>query len=307
MATRRKGAGGAAAARLAVLAQSDPKKAQRLAMELLAEGGRIEREAALAALAARPAAEAREALRALFFELHADGLKRDQGAAMRAHTLTILRAIGDRRDADVAVLACDAHEIAFGEDIAWRLRAQGLMTLADLAPELLPYFAIEMLDDRAGDGEPANTAFQLLAGLEQHALIYQWLLRADPADPLIAGVFELFAEGPRGIVERYATEALRRAARGGNETLATTLVDAIVRLELEACYRAIGELMHAKISDELYHYLALLLAGTNRPPLLALLDEQLHRGRRPRVIAEALRLRPTPESAAILRAWEDGD
>ncbi|HEX5480723.1 MAG TPA: hypothetical protein VFY79_13490 [Dehalococcoidia bacterium] len=296
----------AAAARLSVLAATaDDETIVRTAIELLGARDRLSREAALDTLLAHPDASARPMLRSMFFDLDEDGLKRDQGAIMRIAIVRILRALGDARDADVALAACDTYEIAFGEDIAASLRAHGLMLLADLAPDRFPFIAVEHLEDRGPNGEPANTAFQLLAGSGNHAAIYQWLLGANPADPLIAGVFELLAEGPPEPVERYARRALAAATREGGEALATAVVEAVIRLELEACYPAVGGLMSAKISDELYNYLAVLLASTNRSPLLAILEEQLRHGRRSNIIEAALRVRTTPEQEAILRRWEE--
>jgi hypothetical protein len=296
----------AAAARLTVLAAAgDTDALWRHAVELLSAPERLGREAALDALLTQPVPAARPALRALYDELAADGLKRDQGATMRVAILRILRAIGDARDADLATRASTTHESAFGEDIAWSLRAHGLMLLADLAPDAFAYYAVEHLDDRTGDGEPANTAFQLLAALENYLPIYQWLLRAEAADPLIGPVFELFAEGPRPIVERYANHALGRAGGADGEALAIVIAEAVIRLELDAAYPALGALIARKLSDELYNYLAVLLASTNRPPLLAILEHELHRGRRPKLIEAALRVRPTPEQDAILRRWEE--
>ena len=45
---------------------------------------------------------------------------------MRVAIARILRAIHDTRDVDIAVRAADASEVAFGEDISWRLRVHGL-------------------------------------------------------------------------------------------------------------------------------------------------------------------------------------
>jgi hypothetical protein len=224
---------------------------------------------------------------------------------MRVSIVRILRAIGDVRDADIGILAVDTNESAFGEDIAWSLRAHGLMLLAELSPETFPYYAVEHLDDRAAEGEPANTAFQLLAGTGNYLPIYQWLLRADPADPLIGAVFELFAAGPRTLVERYAADALGRGAGERGEQLAIVIAEAVVRLDLDAAYPAVGRLMGTKLSDELFNYLALLLASTNRPPLLQILEHELHSGRRPKLVEAALRVRPTPEQESILTRWED--
>ncbi len=296
------------AARLTVLAASDRAAFRAQVVAMLGSGERLAREAALEALIEQPYPGARDALRTLYFELDADGPKRDQGARMRSTIVRVLRAVGDVRDADLAIAASAAREIAFGEDIAWQLRANGLMLLADVAPESFPYYAIEHLDDIAGDsGEPANTAFQLLAGSGQYAPVYQWLLGAADNAPLIASVFELFAAGPPAIVERYVVHAVERALRRGDEALLTVLVEAIVRLELERAYSALADVIAAKVSEELYNYLAVVLAGTNRAPLLAILEGQLHRGRHPKLIAAALRVRPTPEQDAILRRWEEGE
>jgi len=294
--------------RLKVLRAGDERAFRDHAMELLASGDRLAREAALEALVERPLPAARDALRSLYFELAADGLKRDQGATMRVAIVRILQQIGDVRDRDLALNAVDASEIAFGEDIAWRLRAHGLRLLADVAPDDFPYYAAEHLDDRGGaDGEPANTAFQLLAGTGHYLPIYQWLISGDRDPPMVTAAFELLADAPRAIVQRYASRAMDLARRRGDETLATVLAETIVRLELADSYGALSELMFAKVSDELYNYLAVLLAGTNRPELLAILEDQLHRGRRPKVIADALRIRPTPEQDVILHRWEAGD
>jgi hypothetical protein len=136
-------------------------------------------------------------------------------------------------------------------------------------------------------------------------VLYQWLL-AHQASATAAAAFETFAHhAPREIVQRFASGALASAIRADDEALATVLVESIVRMELEACYPAIADLMFTKVSDELYSYVTMLLAGTNRAPLLALLEDQLHRGRRPKLVAEALHVRTTPEQEAILKRWED--
>lgn len=300
-------------ARLTVLAAGDDERAFRDAvLELLAAGGRLGREAVLGALAERPLAAAREALRALYFELAADGLKRDQGARIRAGIVRVLRQIGDVRDADIAIDAADTRESAFGEDIAWELRVHGLRLLAEVAPELFPFVAVEHLDDYDEVGvrqmEPANTAFQLLARTGNHVVLYQWLTSGERSPALATAVFELLAEGgPREVVRRYAARAAELALRREDEALAMALAEAIVRLELAESYETLAALLSGKISDELYNYLAVLLAGTNRPALLAILETQLHRGRRPKIVAAALRLRSTPEQRPILRRWERGE
>jgi hypothetical protein len=182
------------------------------------------------------------------------------------------------------------------------------MLLAEIAPESFPFYAVEHLDDLSGPefNEPGNTAFQLLVGTGNVVALYQWLL-GSLESPASASAFELFTEhAPPEVVQRYATRALSVAVRREDEALATVLVESIVRLELEDCYPAIHDMLKAKVvSDELYIYVAMLLAGTNRRPLLDLLEEQLYRGRRPKLIVEALSVRPTPEQQDILKRWEE--
>jgi hypothetical protein len=290
-----------------VLAAGDEAKFGELVAEMLASPKRLDRETALEALIERPLAATRPLLRNVYFELDEDGPKRDQGGVMRIQIVEILHAISDTRDVDVGVRAVDARERLFGEDSTWELRVHGLLLLADIAPEMLPYYAVEHLNDMEGPdgGEPANTAFHLLAGLGQHTVVYSWLLTSAPST-VSAKVFELFKEdAPPEIVQRYASGALDTAVKRGDDEFATVLVESIVRMELETCYPAIAALMAAKVSDELYAYVAMLLAATNRPALLAMLEEQLHRGRRPKLVVEALQVRPTPEQDAILQRWEE--
>jgi hypothetical protein len=294
--------------RLTVLAAGDERPFATYVLELLTSGDRLAREAALSALVERPVPKVRDALRALFFDLNEDGVKRDQGASQRVDILRVLRALGDMRDADIALRATDARETAFGEDISWRLRAEGLMLLAETSPELFPYVAIEHLDDATGqDGEPANTAFQLLAGLGHFAPIYQWLITGERQPRAAAQVFELLLRGPREVASRYVASTIDSALRKEDEVMLTMLAESVVNLEIEDSYDALGAVLAARISDELYGYLAVLMAGTNRAQLLAILEAQLRRGRRPKLVEEALRVRTTPEQQAILDRWEEGD
>jgi len=70
-------------------------------------------------------------------------------------------------------------------------------------------------------------------------------------------------------------------------------------------FENVADRVKSAIDSRLDAYVAMLLAGTNRTPLLAILEDQLHRGRRPKLIVEALRVRPTAEQVAILQRWED--
>ena len=297
--------------RLKVLAAgSDDRAFLDYALTLLESGQRIQRETALEALVERPVAPARPILRELYFALSEDGLKRDQGGGQRSHIVRVLRSIGDTRDVDVALSACDTSEIAFGDDITRNLRALGLMMLAELDADIFPYYAIEHLDDadeERGSFEPASTAFQLLAGTGNYVPIYQWLRTTGLESGALGAVFELFAGAPSGIVQRYIGEAIDVSVRRSDERTCTLLAETVVRMELADAYPALERVMAAKISDELYRYMALLLASTNRRGLLEILELQLRRGRRPKMILEALRVRPTAEQQAMIERWERGD
>lgn len=297
--------------RLTILAAGDDEEAfAEYACALLASGARLQREAALDALVGRPVATVRGAVRDLFSELQTNGIKHDQGGTMRVAALRIVTAIGDSRDSDLAIVAADAREVAFGEDIAWRLRAQALLSLDALAPDLLPFIAAEHLDDASGpeQNEPAATAMKLLLERGEQAMVYAWLLSHPEGTPLLAAAFEMFVDvAPPEIVLRFVARATQAVARRDDEPFAIALAEAIVRLELEPAYESIEAMMSARISEELYHFLAVLLARTNRAPLLAILERQLWHGRQREAVIEALQLRTTDEQRAILKRWEERD
>ncbi len=222
-----------------------------------------------------------------------------------------IRHIGDTRDEAIALRACDTYEMAFGHDSARLLRAEALKWLAQWSPDLFPYIALEHLSDYPDDelqdteNEPSNTAFQLLANGDDFPLIYQWL-RANAGSAHLPRVFELFTGAPTAIVSRFVEHAVGDALAAGDEPMCTLLAESIVGREIEAAYGALASMLAAKkISLELHAYLAMLLAGTNRPPLLAILEHELFRGRRRDTIIEALHIRTTPEQAAILKRWDE--
>jgi hypothetical protein len=200
---------------------------------------------------------------------------------LRIRILRYLVELSDARDGDVGAAASACFEQLLGDDVTYELRTLGLRLLANINDPLLMYYAVEHLDDVSlHDGEPSSTALQLVAEAGNFAILYRWLRTSG---------------------------ATSDAVDRGDEPLCIALAEAIVKLDLADGYAEITSMMKAKISDDLYHYLAVLLASTNRAPLLAILEEQLHSGRRPRIIEQALRVRTTPEQAAILRRWEDGD
>ena len=293
-------------ARLDVLAAGDDEaKFLEVAFEMISSRQRLDREAALEALVRRPLPAAREPLRALYLELDADGPKRDQGCDMRANIIGILAEIGGPDDVPIAVRAAETSEKVFGDDVAYGLRMRGLQAIARLAPEVFPFYAVEHLDDATQhDDEPAATAIRLLAATGNYAALYQWLRGPGMESPNLVRAFDAFSDAPPEIVRRFVDGAIDAAMRRQDETLCTVMAEAIVNLEIEHLYPALGALMSGRISDELYSYLAMLLAGTNRAALLAILEDQLRRGRRPKLIVAALTVRPTDEQRAILERWE---
>lgn len=296
-------------ARLKVLAAGDETGFLAFALELLASPQRLDREAALEALIDRPVDGARDALRKLYVQLDEDGIKRDQGATQRSAIVRYLMEHSHPHDADIATRASETVEILFGEDVTYGLRSLGLRLLARASPELLPYYAVELLDPPEGrqprdDGEPATTAIRLLASTGHLATLYYWL-RTGNAGTNLVRAFEAFTDAPPEILRRYVESEIATAIRRQDEQLLTVFAETIVQLELEGAYEAIGSVFAARVSDELYTYLAMLFAGTNRKPFLAILEDQLHRGRRPKLVVEALSVRPTDEQRAILERWEE--
>jgi hypothetical protein len=303
----KKRAPAADASRLRILAAGDEGAFAAHVAEILDSGDRLAREAALDALAERPIAGLRPRLRALYDEVD-DGGKRDPAAHVRCGIVRVLLALADSRDADIALRAAETHEIVNGTDGTSPLRSLGLRLLAGTDPGLLPYIAVEHVNDRSEfSPEPASTAIGLLAGSGHELAVYQWLFSRDEHEPeLIAAAFELLADAPAAIIARAIARIMKTALARQDEWLLTTIAEAIVNREVEDAYAALGAMMEGRISDELYGYLAMLLASTNRAPLLAILDSQMHDIRRRSMLVAALRVRTTPEQGLILRRWEAG-
>lgn len=295
--------------RLKVLAAGDEQPFLECVSELLASGDRLAREAALDALLERPLPRLREQLRTLYFEVGSEGEKRDAGAHLRTGIARILLAGEDPRDIDIALRAADTREKAMGVDCTANLRALGLRIIAEADPVLFPYVAVEHIYDSSEfSPEPANTALQLLAATGHEVSVYQWIVRGmhDPA--LIEAAIDLLHDAPAIVMSRCLAQLTRGAIETKDEPLLTKLAETIVERELADAYPSLSSIMESAISKELYSYLALLLAGTNRPALLAILGEQMeHDIRRRPTILDALRVRTTPEQATILKRWEEAE
>lgn len=295
--------------RLKVLAAGDEQAFTAYVLELLASGDRLAREAALDALIERPIPRLREQLRALYSDVDRDAEKLDPGAHLRTRIARLLLTGEDTRDVDIALRAVDTYEKAAGADATANLRSLGLRIISAADPDLFPYVAAEHIDDSSAfSPEPANTALQLLAATGHEVSVYQWIVSGAHDPALIEAAIDLLHEAPAAVMSRCLAQLTRDAIVKKDEPLLTKLSETIVERALEDAYASLSSIMQSGISKELYGYLALLLAGTNRPALLSILGEQLDLDiRRRPLILDALRVRTTPEQAEILRRWEDGD
>ncbi len=295
--------------RLTVLAAGDEEPFCAFVLELLASNDRSAREAALTALVERPLPALRDTLRTLYFDVDGDPGKQDPGAHLRTSIAQVLLANGDARDVDVALRAVDTREKSMGVDCTGNLRALGLRIIAAADPDIFPYVAAEHIEDVSDfSPEPANTALQLLANTGHQLSVYQWLISGRREPALVEAALDLLSDAPAIVMSRCVAKLVQDAIEKEDEPLLTKLAETIVQRELADAYPSLSSIIRASISNELYGYLALLLAGTNRAPLLAILEEQWQVDiRRRSAILDAFRVRTTPEQAAILKRWEDGD
>jgi hypothetical protein len=310
MPAKKKATSSAAISRLRILATGDENAFRGYVVEVLDGGDRLSREAALEALVERPLFDLRPRLRDLFDDLGGDGEKRDPGGHQRALIARLLTEIADRRDIDIGLAAAETREQSMGVDGTANLRAQGLRLIAATDAYLFPYVAAEHVNDASTfSPEPANTALQLLAGMGHELAVYQWLVSKDEHEPaLVEAAVDLLSDAPPLLMARCLARLTRNALAKEDEPLLTKLAETIVERELEDSYDAIGAMLKAPISKELYAYLALLLARTNLAALLLILEDQLSHDilRRP-LVFDALRTRTTPEQQAILNRWEKAD
>ena len=230
----------------------------------------------------RPLPRLREPLRALYFDLDREPEKLDPGAHLRTRIARLLLAGEDPRDVDIALRAVDTYEKSMGADSTSNLRALGLKIIAFADPDLFPYVGAEHINDSSVfSPEPANTALQLLAASGHEVSVYQWIVSGTHEPALIEAAIDLLHEAPAIVMSRCLAQLTRNAIEKKDEPLLTKLAETIVERELEDAYASLPSIMGSAISKELYGYLALLLAGTNRPALLAMLEEQLEAGHPP--------------------------
>jgi hypothetical protein len=254
----------AVVARLGMLASIDRERAVQLAVEIVATE-RVHRalEPAFRLLQDEPPSEARQPLRARFFDLAEDGLHRDADCELRASIVRILRAIDARADRDVAEAGLRTIQISpYGNvDVAQPLRAESLLLLAQDDEERADYFAAEMLSDphtSAFSGEPAVTAIRLLDQRRQWLPI--WALARRPGlqvDVLAQALASLRAAPPDlqlEAVRDHLTAAIARGEEG--EPVALVAAEAIVLNALAGGYELVAGLLRDTENVNLFRYLA---------------------------------------------------
>jgi hypothetical protein len=255
------------AARLTLLRQSDAAAATAFAIELVAaERGHRVLEPALKLLAERAPTAAREPLRGRFADLDEVGDRFDQDCALRVGIVRALRAIDSRRDQDIAEAAIATVQINWTNvDLAQPLRAEGLLLLAEIAPERASYRAVELLADRhvsPFSGEPTLTAVRVLMAQGQLLPIWGVVQRADlPAD-VLAQAFASMRRAPRDLLLNVIRAHLSRARDQGEvgEAVALVAAEAIVLHELTEAYDEVVELLEETPNLNLFRYLALVAA-----------------------------------------------
>ena len=223
-------------------------------------------------------AEARPALRLRYFDRSEHGDRYDQDCALRVLIVRALAAIASRDDRDVAESAIATVQIRMGIDVAQNLRADGLLLLALIEPELADFRAVELLADPHAStfsGEPAVTAVRVLARRGQHLPIWALARRAGTPPDVLA---QAFASLARSAPRAYQLEALLGQladARGqGEEGEAAALVaaEAIVLNELADGYGPVVDLLRTTPNPNLRDYLGMAVRRSPDPKLAKLME-----------------------------------
>jgi len=182
--------------RLAAL-RSDAGRQASFAAEIVADdsAGIEELTAALPVLAAHPRHEAREAIAARLDVLLLAGRKRDAGGFVRAALCRALTPVALAEDAARFAAACLVYEpTAFDRGAPAVLRAAGVAALSAAEPGLAAVHAVRLLGEADPmSGEPALTAANVLAAIDEMLPLYQLLLGGGHEAP------EVTAAAMRGV------------------------------------------------------------------------------------------------------------
>lgn len=292
-----------------------PKEQMLLALEWLRDGGEPgAREAALEVLAGR-AQVTEKALRPVLLGLYEklDGPKKDPGGYLRTAIVQALRPAV--READVPLLERAAMTYDFssygGKDVAGMLRAEALVTLADVAPRVAGAHAVRMLFDVHTDemsGEPALTAVRLLAENEQALPLYSYLLQegqrlAEVVTECLKHMVHLPAALAEALVRRYL--AVR------SDVVHVAVVDLVVgHDEPAAVAPPLFEFLLAPGAHDVYRYAVTALVASRAPDLLKgvlrLAEREIDPVRRSS-LRQALSLaQDSADVQRLLAQWDEG-
>ena len=251
-------------ARLGMLQSIDRERAAQVAVEVIA-AERVHRalEPALKLVEDDPPAEARQPLRARFFDLAEDGLHRDVDCELRTTIVRVLRRLDSRADHDVAEAGLRTVQITppGGVDVAQPLRAESLLLLAQGDEERADYFAAEMLSDphtSAFSGEPAVTAIRLLDQRRQWLPIWALARRPGLQVDVLSQAFASLRHAPADLqleaVRDHLAAAIARGEEG--EPVALVAAEAIVLNGLAGGYELVVGLLRDTANANLFRYLA---------------------------------------------------
>jgi hypothetical protein len=265
----------AVVARLRMLQSIDRDRAVGLAVEIVA-AERVHRalEPALKLLEDDPPTEARQPLRARYFDLAEDGLHRDVDCELRTAIVRALRALDSRSDEDVAEAGLRTIQITPPgmKDVAQPLRSESLLLLAQCDSDRADYFAAEMLSDphtSEFSGEPAVTAIRLLDQRRQWLPIWALARRPGLHVDVLAQAFAALREAPEDLqleaVRDHLTAGIARGEEG--EGVALVAAEAIVLNRLAAGYELVVGLLRDTANANLFRYLASAALRSSSPAL----------------------------------------
>lgn len=289
-----------------------PKEQMLRALELLRDEDDAQgRAAALAVLAERAGVKER-ALRPVLLGLYEklDSPKKDPGGYLRTAIVHALRPVAQGKDAALLERAAMTHDFGSygGKDVAGMLRAEALVALSEVAPQVAGAHAVHLLLDPHTDemsGEPALTAIRLLAAGEQALPLYAHLLQEGER------LAEVVTECLKHMVHLPAPLALALAQRYlevRSDIVHVGVVDMVVGHDEPAAVAApLLEFLAATRAYDVYHYAVTALVASRNADLLAgvlhLAERELDHTRR-QSLRQALSLvRGNAEVERRLEEW----
>ncbi len=260
--------------------REEPARQAALALKLLdAKNGLEAVRAALAVLAKTPCEEARPKLAALYAHYAGHNGTRDVGAYTRSAILKALRPVLRAADTDLLVTAVTTYEFpapGFTEE-AGMLRGSALIMLAEVDEQLARYFATRLLGDGYTErmsGEPALTAVQVLAALDETLPIYFYATQnADAAQPeVVAECLRRLTSAPLPVVDALVAQY----GKGENLPALVGLFDLLLLHGSGPCrLDYLASFLKTTRDVDLYRYLGTVMATSPHANVRAALAEAL--------------------------------